>query len=69
MTTQEQVQRIVDYAKPLITIEFMQRVIHDACLNKDYANARKVAFELLAEAKMLTHTLAMMQEEQEKRNK
>lgn len=58
--------QINDYARPLINIEFMQRVIHDACLNRDYLNAKKVALELAAEAKLLTHTLSIMEEEQAK---
>jgi hypothetical protein len=55
-----------DYAKPLINIEFMQRVIHDACLNKNYKAARDIAMELAAEARLLTMTLSLMQEEQDK---
>lgn len=58
--------QINDYARPLINIEFMQRVIHDACLNHDYVNAKKVALELATEAKLLTHTLSIMEEEQAK---
>ena len=60
-------EQIVDYAAPLIAIEFMQRVIHDACLKNDYENARKVTLELATEARLLAHTLSLMEEEQKKR--
>lgn len=66
--TPEAIQ-INDYARPLINIEFMQRVVHDACLLQDYVNARKVACELIAEAKILTHILAIMEEERVKLSK
>lgn len=61
--------QIVDYARPLINIEFMQRVIHDACIRRDYENARKITLELATEARLLAHTLALMEEEVNKRNK
>jgi uncharacterized protein YqkB len=60
-------EKIVDYAAPLIAIEFMQRVIHDACLKHDYENARKITLELATEARLLAHTLSLMEEEQKKR--
>lgn len=55
---------MIDYAKPLINIEYMTRVVSDACLNKDYANAKNIAVELAAEVKLLINTLTLMQEEQ-----
>lgn len=57
---------MIDYAKPLINMEFMMRVIHDACLKKDYENAKRVTQELAAEARLLAHTLSIMEEEQRK---
>jgi hypothetical protein len=55
---------MIDYAKPLINIEYMTRIVSDACLNKDYTNAKNIAVELSAEVKLLINTLTLMQEEQ-----
>ena len=57
---------MIDYAKPLINIEFMTRVVHDACLGKDYDNAKNVTVELAAEVKLLLNTLTLMIEERDK---
>ena len=55
---------MIDYAKPLINIEFMTRVVSDACLNGNFDKAKDIAVELSAEVKLLLNTLAIMQEEQ-----
>lgn len=60
-------ESVVDYARPLMNIEFMQRVVHDACLRYDYENAKKISVELAAEVRLLLHTLTLMEEEQKKR--
>jgi hypothetical protein len=57
---------MIDYAKPLINIEFMTRVVHDACLSKNYTGAKDIAIQLSAEVKLLVNTLTHMAEEQEK---
>jgi hypothetical protein len=57
---------MIDYAKPLINMEYMTRIIHDACLKQDFENAQKIAVELQAEVKMFIHTLTLMIEEREK---
>jgi hypothetical protein len=57
---------LIDYAKPLINVEFMTRVIHDACLSKNYKGAKDISIELAAEVKLLINALTLMQEAQEK---
>ena len=57
---------MIDYAKPLIAIEFMTRVVHDACLSQNYRGAKDIATELAAEVKLLINTLTHMSEEQER---
>jgi hypothetical protein len=55
---------VIDYAHHLIKMEFMTRVVHDACLCKNYTGARDITVELLAETKLLLNTLTLMQDEQ-----
>jgi hypothetical protein len=57
---------VIDYAKPLIAIEFMTRVVHDACLSQNYTGAKDIAVELAAEVKLLINALAHMASEQER---
>lgn len=59
---------MIDYARPLINVEFMTRVISDACLKQDYENAELVTIELMAEVKLLKHTLTVMKERQAEAN-
>ena len=59
---------MIDYARPLINIEFMTRIISDACLMQDYTNAELTAMELLAEVRVLQHTLTVMKEKQAETN-
>lgn len=56
-----QTSGIVDYANPLIKVEQLVRRIHDYCLQKDYRTAGDKAVELLAEVRMLTATLTIME--------
>lgn len=58
MTTEE----IVDYAMPLIKIERMAKEIHDLCLEHKYEEAGEQTLHLLAESRVLKHTLTIMQE-------
>ena len=55
---------MIDYAKPLINIEYMTRIVSDACLKNDFENAKAIAVELSAEVKLLINTLTLMQEAQ-----
>lgn len=52
---------IVDYAMPLMNIERMAKEAHELCLDKNYAAASEVALRLGVEARILTATLAIMQ--------
>lgn len=62
-------EAVIDYAKPLINVEYITRIIHDACLNKDYKHAREIAIELSAEVRLLINTLTLMEGEQRARNR
>jgi len=57
---------MIDYAQHITRIEFITRVVDDACLARKYKEAKDVAIEMLAETKMLVNALAHMREEQEK---
>lgn len=52
---------IVDYAMPLMKIERLAKEAHELCLKQDYAAASEVALRLGVEARILTTTLAIMQ--------
>jgi hypothetical protein len=64
MTTKKCDDVVIDYAKPLIAVEFMTRVVHDACLSKNYTGAKDIAVELAVEVKLLINALTHMVEEQ-----
>ena len=57
-------KKMIDYAQHLIKIEFMAKVVHDACLSRNYEGARDITLELMAETKLLLNTMTHMQEEQ-----
>lgn len=48
---------------PLMKIERMAKRIHDLCLEHKYEEAREIALTLGAEARILQHTLRIMNEE------
>lgn len=52
---------IVDYAMPLMNIERMAREAHELCLNRNYEAASEVALRLGVETRILSATLAIMQ--------
>ena len=52
---------LIDYATPLMNIERMAKEVHDMCLHKTLAEAEEKALELIAEARILTQTLRLMQ--------
>lgn len=54
---------LIDYAMPLMKIERMAKRIHDLCLEHKYEEAREIALTLGAEARILQHTLRIMNEE------
>ena len=55
---------MIDYAQHLIKMEFMLRVVHDACLSNNYDGAKDITLELIAETKLLLNTLNHMSDEQ-----
>jgi hypothetical protein len=52
---------VIDYAMPMMKIEKLLRKAHDLCLEHHYAEAREVALQLGAEARILQHTLSIME--------
>ena len=48
---------MIDYAQHLIKIEFMTKVVHDACLSRNYEGARDITLELMTETKLLLNTM------------
>ena len=52
---------VIDYAMPMMKIEKLLRKSHDLCLGHRYAEAREVALQLGAEARILQHTLSIME--------
>lgn len=57
-------ERVVDYAEPLIKLEKLLRQIHDNCLEKKYASAGDLSLVAISELRILTATLALMQEKE-----
>lgn len=55
---------MIDYAQHLIKIEFMTKVVHDACLSRNYEGAKDISLELMAETKLLINTLTHMSDAQ-----
>ena len=55
---------MIDYAQHLIKMEYMMRIISDACLAQNYDKANDIALELGAENKILINTLLFMTQEQ-----
>lgn len=53
---------IVDYAMPLMNIERLAKEIHALCLEHEYVDARELALKLGVEARVLQHTLQLMDE-------
>jgi hypothetical protein len=53
---------VIDYAMPMMKIQQMLRKAHDLCLEHHYAEAREVALQLGAEARILQHTLSIMED-------
>lgn len=54
-------EEVTDYAMPLMNIERMAKQIHNHCLNNDYAGASELTLHLGAEVRILSASLAIMQ--------
>lgn len=54
-------ENIVDYAMPMMKIEKLMRAIHDRCLNSKYGDAADLTPDLIAEARILQASLALME--------
>ena len=52
---------ITDYAMPMMQIENLMRQIHDHCLKRDYDAANSLCPEIIAEARILAASLALME--------
>jgi hypothetical protein len=52
---------IVDYAMPLMNIERMAKQVHELCLENNYEAAEELTLKLGVEARVLSATLALMQ--------
>jgi len=54
---------IIDYAMPLMQIENLMRKIHDHCLKREYNAANTLCPEIIAEVRVLSASLALMEVE------
>jgi hypothetical protein len=52
---------VIDYAMPLMNIERLARECHDLCLDHKYTEANEIALKLGVEARILSASLAIMQ--------
>lgn len=53
---------VVDYAMPMMLMEKALRKAHDLCLQNRYGEARELAVQIAAEARLLQQTLRLMEE-------
>lgn len=53
---------MIDYAKPLITIEALTKEVSNLCLHGDLKAAEENSVVLAAEVRLLVQTLKLMQE-------
>lgn len=53
---------LIDYAKPLMHIEWLVKKVHDLCLEHKYEQAQEAALRLTAEGRLLQTTLNHMKE-------
>ena len=52
---------IIDYAMPMMRIEQHMKQVHALCLDKKYKEAGEIGPFIIAEARMLTAALALME--------
>jgi hypothetical protein len=57
---------IIDYAMPMMKIENLMRQIHDHCLNSKYDAANALCPNIIAEARILSASLVLMNNDKEK---
>jgi hypothetical protein len=55
---------IIDYAMPMMKIENLMREVHDLCLLKHYNKANALCPLVIAEARVLSASLALMIEKE-----
>ena len=56
---------IIDYAMPMLKMEKLLRNLHDLCLDGKYSDAGKLCPDLIAEVRVLSASLALMQAKKE----
>ena len=56
---------IIDYAMPMMKIENLMREVHDLCLLKKYDLANDICPKIIAEARVLSASLALMTSKEE----
>jgi len=57
---------LVDYAMPMMKIDNLMRQMHDLCLLREYERANKICPEIIAEARVLSASLALMIDKEQK---
>ena len=53
----------IDYAAPLMRIEQGAKEAHELCLQHKYKDAQEKVLSVIAEARILHHTLTIMEEQ------
>jgi hypothetical protein len=56
---------LIDYAMPMMRVEKTLKEMHNRLLEQKLGKARELSDQLIVEAKMLRHTLTLMQEQQD----
>lgn len=56
---------LIDYARPMIRIEQMLKEMHNLLLAQRMDEAGEVGIYIVAEARLLCHTLTLMKEQQD----
>lgn len=59
-------EKMSELSDHLVNVEFMVRIINDACLSKNYTGAKDIAVQLAAENARLVTKLQQMHDEQER---
>ena len=55
---------ITDYAMPMMRIENFLRQMHNHLLDREMPQAQELSIQLVAEARVLQHTLNLMKEQE-----
>jgi hypothetical protein len=56
---------ITDYAMPMMRIEIFLRQMHNHLLDREMPQAQELSIQLVAEARVLQHTLNLMKEQED----